>query len=132
MIGAQLTLFDAGQSSAARDAGMALAELAETMENPDFATEALNAIRRVAKRQELFFVDDVLAECKAKPHHHNAWGGVWMRAIKERIIIATNQVRHSRDPAKHAHAYRVYRSLQFPAISATNSSPSTWLVGFAR
>lgn len=114
---AQLTLFDAAQGAAARDAGMALAELAQTMENPDFSTEALNAIRRVAKRQEMLFVDDVLAECKATPRHHNAWGAVWVRAIKERIIIATNQVRQSRDPAKHAHAYRVYRSLQFRRVA---------------
>ncbi|MCK1322122.1 hypothetical protein IVA94_14720 [Bradyrhizobium sp. 156] len=109
----QLSFFDADQAAAGRDAGMALAELAEAMENPDFSTEALNAIRRVAKRQETLFVDDVLAECKATPHHHNAWGMIWVRAIKERIIIATNQVKHSCDPAKHRHAYRVYRSLQF-------------------
>lgn len=114
---AQLTLFDAAKGVAARDAGMALAELAETMENPDFSTEALNAIRRVAKRQETLFVDDVLAECKAKPSHFNAWGIVWVRAIKERIIIATNQVKHSRDPKKNRHAYRVYRSLQYRRVA---------------
>lgn len=114
---AQLTLFDAVQGAAARDAGMALAELAQVMENPDFSTEALNAIRRVARRQETLFVDDVLAECKVKPSHPNAWGMVWVRAIKERVIIATNQVKHSRDPAKHRHAYRVYRSLQYRRVA---------------
>jgi hypothetical protein len=114
---AQLTFFDAEQAATARDAGMALAELAETMENPEFSTEALNAIRRVAKRQETLFVDDVLAECRATPRHHNAWGMIWVRAIKERIIIATNQVKQSCDPAKHRHAYRVYRSLQYRRVA---------------
>lgn len=114
---AQLTLFDSAQGAAARDAGMALAELAETMQNPDFATEALNAIRRVAKRQEYLFVDDVLAECKVTPTHFNAWGACWLKAIKARVIIATSQVKHSRDPRKHSHLYRVYRSLQYRRVA---------------
>jgi hypothetical protein len=79
--------------------------------SPRFADEALEAIKRVARRQIHVLVDDVLAECKARPNHPNAFGAVWMRAIREGIIQRTNQVRPSKDPAKHAHNYPIYFSL---------------------
>lgn len=103
--------YTARQAMAARDVGMVEAEFAETMRNPDFSTEATNAIRRVAARQEFLFVDDVIAECKVQPLHFNAWGGCWMRAIRDGIIAPTKERRHSRDPKKHSHEYKVYRSL---------------------
>lgn len=102
--------FDDYTARAARDAGMVEAEFAETMRNPDFSTEALNAIRRVARRQEKLFVDDVIAECRAEPLHFNCWGAIWMRAIKLGIIEPTAERRYSRDRKKHSHEYKVYRS----------------------
>lgn len=111
MTGQQLTLDDYMQAVAARDAGMALAELAETIRDPDFSTEAMDAIRRVAKRQSTLFVDDVTAECRVTPHHFNAWGAIWRRAMMEGIIEPTKERRHSRDPRKNAHEYKIYRSL---------------------
>lgn len=107
----QLSLDDYVEAVRRRDIGMIEAEFAENLRNPDFSTEAMNAIRRVAARQEFLFVDDIISECRVEPLHFNAWGGVWMRAIRDGVIAPTKERRHSRDPKKHRHEYKVYRSL---------------------
>jgi hypothetical protein len=91
-----------------RDAGM---ELAGDAEGEEFSRAAFEAICRVASRQATLFVDDVLLECSLRPRHFNAWGGVWMRAIRRKIIVNTGTTRQSHDPLKHAHRYPIYRSL---------------------
>lgn len=91
-----------------RDRGMALAAHAE---GPDFATAAYMAIRAVALRQITVHVDDVRRQCLLQPAHPNAFGAVWMRAIREGLIAPTGQRRKSTDPKKHAHQYPVYASL---------------------
>lgn len=106
---AALPLFDFAAGQRARDAGMKLA----AEHSPDFSVEAYAAIKRVASRQIHVFVDDVLAECKATPNHHNAWGAVYMRAIREGVLQRTNQVKASADPRKHSHRYPIYFSLVF-------------------
>jgi hypothetical protein len=102
-------LFDYAESVRRRDEGMRLA----AAHSPRFADEAFEAIKRVALRQVHVHVDDIIAECTARPAHPNAWGQVWTRAIREGVIQRTNQTRPSRDPAKHAHRYAVYFSLIF-------------------
>jgi hypothetical protein len=90
-----------------RDAGMAQA--AERA--PTWSARAYDAIVRVARRQPEVHIDDMLAERLPPPNHPNAWGAVWARAIKDRIIERTLETRPCRtDPAKHAHRYPVYRS----------------------
>ena len=98
-----------------RDVGMSLAARAEDFTQPDFATAAYVAIRAVALRQELLYVDDIRRQCLLEPSHFNAWGPVWMRAIRDGLIERTGQYRKSTDPKKHAHQYPVYRSLLFRA-----------------
>jgi hypothetical protein len=111
MTSQQLTLDDYAQAVFARDAGMALAELAETMVQPDFSAEAYAAICHVARRQSEVHVDDILRFCKVKPSHSNAWGAVWLRAIKDGVILRTGTVKPClSDPLKHKHNYPVYRS----------------------
>ena len=98
-----------------RDAGMARA----IAPSSHFAAIAYAAIVTVAKRQATVHVDDVLAECSARPRHPNAWGGVWMRAIRAGVIERSGELQHCRvDRGKHAHAYPVYRSCLFVASTA--------------
>lgn len=119
MMGQQLTLDDYAQAVEARDAGMALAELAETMVQPDFSEAAYAAICHVARRQSELHVDDVLRFCKVRPSHPNAWGAVWMRAIKDGVILRTGTVRPClSDPLKHKHQYPVYASGVFHGSAA--------------
>lgn len=94
-----------------RDAGMTEAAFAEVFTNPDFGEAAYAAICHVARRQCELHVDDILRFCKAKPSHPNAWGAVWMRAIKDGVIVRTGTVRPClSDPRKNKHQYPVYRS----------------------
>lgn len=94
-----------------RDAGMTEAAFAEVFSNPDFGEAAYAAICHVARRQCEVHVDDVLRFFKMKPAHHNAWGSVYMRAIRDGVLIKTGMVRPCTvDPLKHKHSSPVYRS----------------------
>lgn len=94
-----------------RDKGMGLAADAEDRAQPDFAERAYAAICAVALRQSTVHVDDVLKVCFVKPHHANAWGAVWVRAIKTGVIERTGTVRPCMtDIKKHKHQYPIYRS----------------------
>lgn len=95
-----------------RDRGMGLAADAEDREQPEFSEAAYQAIRTIAARQSTVHVDDVLRECLLRPHHYNAWGAVWLRAIRECLIVHSGQVRPCTvDAKKNAHRYPIYRSL---------------------
>ena len=95
-----------------RDAGMGHAADAEDREQPDFAEAAFLVICRIAANQPEVHIDDVLVRFTLKPHHPNAWGAVWMRAIRERVIEHSGRVRPCRtDAKKNAHQYPIYRSL---------------------
>lgn len=106
----QPDLFEIAQCR--RERGMGLAADAEDREQPEFAEIAYSAIRTIAEQQDTVHVDDVLPLCTVKPNHPNAFGAVWMRAIRERIIAHSGTVRPCRtDAKKNAHRYPVYRSL---------------------
>jgi hypothetical protein len=94
-------------------------DLAADAEGPVFAAAAYMAIKQVAMRKPEVHVDDVLTCCTIRPHHFNAWGQVWMRAIRDGLIVHSGRVRQCvSDPAKHAHQYPIYRSLIYRDTTA--------------
>ncbi|MGY3607639.1 MULTISPECIES: hypothetical protein [unclassified Bradyrhizobium] len=111
--------YAAAQAVRARDVGMLEAEFAEALTSPDFAEAAYAAICHVARRQEEVHVDDVLRYCRVKPSHPNAWGAVWMRAIKDGTLLRTGRIKPCEsDPGKHKHNYPVYLSGLFRGRAA--------------
>lgn len=111
--------YTARQAMAARDVGMIEAEFAETLTGSNFSEVAYAAICHVARRQCEVHVDDILRFCKIRPSHPNAWGAVWMRAIKDGTIIRTGTARPCvSDAGKHKHNYPVYASGIFNARRA--------------
>lgn len=92
-----------------RDRGMALAADAQDRVEPTWSDDALRAIETVARRQATVHVDDVLP-LVSPPAHHNAWGSIWLHAIRAGVIVKTDRRRRSTDPKKHAHEYPVYAS----------------------
>lgn len=103
--------YTARDAMSRRDVGMAEAEFAETLVNPDFSELAYAAICHVARRQEEVHVDDLLRHLKLRPSHPNSMGAIWLRAIKDGVIIRTGTIRPCvSDPGKHKHNYPVYRS----------------------
>jgi hypothetical protein len=110
-MGEASTLFDWAEHR--RDAGMVEAAFAEELTGSDFGETAYAAICHVARRQCEVHVDDVLRYCRVKPGHPNAWGAVWMRAIKDGTLLKSDEDRFrpcQSDPGKHKHQYRVYQS----------------------
>lgn len=103
-------LFAHADAKALRDGGLVIVEA----HGPGFAAAAYEAIQSIAASQASVHIDDVLACGLPQPHHPNAWGAVWMRAIRAGLIERTDETRAcTRDPKKHAHRYPVYRSLAF-------------------
>lgn len=97
---------------ALRDRGMSLAEDAQNAISPQWSDRAYEAIVRLAKAQATVHVDDILTTFAERPSHPNAWGPVWKKAIKAKVIEHSGQVRRCTvDVAKHAHNSPVYRSL---------------------
>jgi hypothetical protein len=96
-----------------RDNGAAAALAAQEEDVPGWAERAFGAIVEIACRRPEIHTDDVTSVFREPPTHFNAWGAVWMRAIKEKIIVRTGNYRRSSDPKKHAHVYPVYRSRLF-------------------
>jgi hypothetical protein len=100
-----LPLFAAAR--ARRDVALAQVEA----HGPRWSEIAYSAIEEIARKQPQVHIDDVLAAGVSQPHHPNAWGAVWMKAIRAEIIQRSNQTRPcTRDPKKHAHQYPVYFS----------------------
>ncbi len=123
MESAQLSFDDyaAREAVRRRDVGMVEAEFAEALTGSDFSEVAYAAICHVARRQSEVHVDDVLRFCKVKPSHPNAWGQIWLRAIRDGVILKSDTDRFRpcmSDPAKHAHSYRVYSSGVFHGRTA--------------
>ena len=121
MTAQQLSFADhlALEAARRRDVGMIDAEFAETLTGSTFSEVAYAAICHVARRQCEVHVDDVLRYCRIQPSHHNAWGAVWTRAIKDGTLMRTGRVRPCEsDPAKHKHQYPVYASGLFHGRAA--------------
>lgn len=91
--------------------GMALAEAAQDLIAPDWSTRAYDALVKIARSQATLHVNDVTREFTEAPSHPNAWGSVYMRLIREHMIIHSGRVQPSTDPKHHRHQYPVYLSL---------------------
>lgn len=97
-----------------RDVGMTRAAQAQGI---PWSALAYGAIERVARRQAHVHIDDVLREGVPQPHHFNAWGAVWMRAIRDGVIQRSNQTKPCTvDPLKNAHRYPVYFSRIYKGV----------------
>jgi hypothetical protein len=92
-----------------RDLGMERA----ASRDPAWCERAYAAIVEIARRQPELHVDDVLRFFTPPPPHHNSWGGVWMRLVRNKVIEKTGRTRRTRDTIKHAHEYPIYRSRIF-------------------
>lgn len=103
-------LFTWADGATLRDTGMAAASEAQERDAPGWAERGYQAIVFVALRQSTVHVDDVLRVFSEEPQHPNAWGGVWRRAIADRVISRSGTVRETRDRRKHRHQYPVYAS----------------------
>lgn len=106
----QLPLFDLPTAQRARDEGMAQAADHAGLLWGEFAYMALKGL--AVTRRELH-TDDLAEACPWEPASPNAWGGIWMRALRAGLIERTGELRPSKQPAKHRHAYPCYRSLVF-------------------
>lgn len=95
-----------------RDQGMGLAADAQDHVEPAWGETAFAVLELLAKRRPFIHVDDMLPLVSA-PDHPNAFGAIWMKAIRRRIIEHSGQTRPSKDPKKHAHQYPIYRSLVY-------------------
>ena len=103
--------FRAKQGKLNRDAGMATAAAAQ---GALFGETAYALLVALARRQEFVHIDDMLRNCALKPRHFNAWGHVWMRALKNGVIEHSGRTALCQeDPGKNAHRYPIYRSLIF-------------------
>jgi hypothetical protein len=107
----QADLFAGGAER--RDSGMAIAADAQEADEPGWSARAYQAIVRIAQERSEIHTDDLAANFAEPPRHFNAWGSIWMQAIRAGIIERTGRYRHSTDPKKHAHVYPVYRSRLF-------------------
>lgn len=101
--------FAAREAERRRDRGMALAAEAQERARHGWGQIAYEALIALARRQELIHVDDIVP-LVAPPEHPNAWGAVWLRALRAGVIEHTGQMRVSRQPQKHLHRYPLYRS----------------------
>ena len=103
-------LFTWADGAALRDTGMTIANEAQERDAPGWSDRAYRAIVMVARYRPEVHVDDVLAIFREQPAHPNAWGAVWQRAVRERVISRTGRLRETQDRRKHRHQYPVYRS----------------------
>ncbi len=103
--------YAATQAVQLRDVGMLEAEFAEALTGSNFAEVAYAAICHVARRQAEIHVDDLLRYLTVRPSHPNAFGAVWLRAIRDGTLLKTGTVRPClSDPNKRLHNYPVYKS----------------------
>lgn len=107
-------LFSYAQAQNLRDRGMQLAVDAQDQGNFGWSERAYAAIERVAREHTTVHVDDVLQRFTEQPDRPNAWGAVWQRAIRNKVIRHSGRVRPCKvDRRKHAHQYPEYVSLFF-------------------
>ena len=96
-----------------RDGGSETARIAEECENPGWSMRAYLALAGLAREKPELHTDDLTKAFVEPPHHYNAWGAIWLQAIRDGIIERTGAYRASADPKKHAHVYPIYRSRMY-------------------
>ena len=108
MLPGQIDMISYIEAQRRRDEGVALAANAQGQRWSDRAYQAIEAI---ARRSVHVHIDQVLRAGVPRPDHPNAWGAVWLRAIRAGIIQRSAETRPCTvDPGKHAHRYTVYFS----------------------
>jgi hypothetical protein len=118
-----LASFDRGEreptGAELRDAGVAAAARAQDKADPVWKELAYAALLRVAERQAWVHRDDVAAECGLSPHSANAWGAVWLKAVRQGVLVDRGRSRRTADPRKHAHKYTLWYSMRFKVGAPT-------------
>lgn len=105
MIDAALPLFDAAESRAARDAGIALV----TENSGGFMPLALLLVSKLGPGE--YIGEDVRRACNAAglfPHHPNAWGSLIRTAIKRGYLTPTGDLDPMKFVKSHARKSMVY------------------------
>jgi len=98
--------------------GMFLASAAQEFVSPLWSERAFHALKALARMQATVHADDMARAFTEKPSHPNAFGAVWQRAIRERVITHSGRVKACTvDPGKHKHQSPVYLSLIYRRIS---------------
>jgi hypothetical protein len=94
-----------------RDTGIDRARDTQDAIDPTWAARAYAALLALARRQSLIHIDDFLAAFPERPARPNANGAIWMKALREGVLVPTGQSRKCRtDSGKHSHVYPIYRS----------------------
>jgi hypothetical protein len=111
----QASLFDLMSGRERRDAGM---DLAEGAEGTAWSVYADGVLKTLAEELPELHTDDLNRCLELHPRHPNAFGGVWMRAIKAGLIRKSGRYRTSKQRGKNAHSYPVYDSLVYRGAAA--------------
>lgn len=114
----QIDLLEWGEK--ARDRGIDRALDAICRDRPDFEQIIINALWRIALRQEIVHANDLYREIfepriVRRPENFNCMGGIWRRcAHRDRgFLLMTNKYVRCIDPLKRAHRSPEYISLRF-------------------
>lgn len=104
----------------ARDRGMDRALDAACRDRPDFEQIIINALWRIARRQEVVHANDLYREIfeprlVRRPENFNCMGGIWRRCANpdNGFLLMTNKTKRCIDPLKRAHRSPEYLSLIF-------------------
>lgn len=115
----QTTLFDRDEAIARRDQGI------ERVDRAPWKDRAFAALVRVARHQRELTADDVRAvDGLEDPHHPNAWGAVFMRAVRTGVIVNTGRTVNSDRPDAHRRRIPVYGSGVFGTPRTVRRHPA--------
>lgn len=78
--------------------------------NKLWKTKALEAIRSLAKEKQRIHPNDIQNFFIEEPSHPNHWGIVWLQAMREGIIIPTEEYIPLSKPQSHGRRSRIYLS----------------------
>ncbi len=99
-----MTVLDMVAAITARDEALAMVE----EKHAEWIETARHVARCLAKHHGTVTADmvhEVLDPAGIKPHHHNAWGGVFNHPD----FLFTGEYRHSEIPSHHRNLQRVWR-----------------------
>jgi len=98
-----------------RDLGMDRAAEHADAELPKWSEIAYAYVGKHAERASAPFTGEDVREAAENaglppPPDKRAWGGVMMRASRNKVIVATGEFRQARDPKVHCNNIRVWRA----------------------
>ena len=83
-----------------------------TLHGPEFTAAVAGIVRRCSHHGQKVTGEGVRLLCEhfgLHPHHHNAWGGATMKAVRDGLLVPTGEYEQMRDPRSHARETKVYR-----------------------